>query len=131
MPGLIASGAYRNCINSESQWLGFRIFFVTLQKIGKMASELEHAVDILTERVKRLIARQDTLLQELATLEDRLTTMEAASGRLRAELTAMSTNCEFLAMSHRLASSPDQLMRTRRLIAKMIRNIDRTIDDLK
>lgn len=121
----------RNCIKSESHPLGFRIFFVTLQKIGTMASEPEHAVDILTGRVKRLIARQNTLLQELAVLEGRVADIEAASSRLRAELTTMSTNCEFLAMSHRLASSPDQLMQTRRLIAKMIRNIDRAVEDLK
>lgn len=96
-----------------------------------MASEPEHAVDILTERVERLIARQTTLLQKLADLQGRLADLEEVTNRLRSELTTMSVNCEYLAMSHRLASSPDQLMQTRRLIAKMIRNIDRAIEDLK
>lgn len=109
----------------------FRFFFVTLQKIGTMGSEPEHAVEVLTERVNRLIERQNTLLQELAELRSRVADLETTNSGLQADLSAMTVNCEFLAMSHRLASSPDRLLQTRRLIAKMTRNIDRAIEDLR
>lgn len=112
-------------------FIGFPIFFVPLQKIGTMASELHHTMSVLAGSVKRLIDRNEVLRQELAAIRCRMVDLEADNARLRADLEAKSTDCEFLVMSHRLASSPDQLVQTRRLVAKMIRNIDRAIDDLK
>ncbi|MDE6836456.1 MAG: hypothetical protein K2J03_05835, partial [Muribaculaceae bacterium] len=40
-------------------------------------------------------------------------------------------DAEFLAISHRLAQNPDTIITARRLISKMIRNIDRCIEMLK
>lgn len=88
-------------------------------------------MSVLTGRVERLIGRNTALRQELSAVQARLTDLEDENARLRAEIKAKSLDCDFLVMSHRLASSPDQLMQTRRLIAKMIRNIDRAIADLK
>ncbi|MBD5298353.1 MAG: hypothetical protein HDS22_00030 [Bacteroides sp.] len=47
------------------------------------------------------------------------------------ELDIARTDAEFLTMSHRLASSPDSIISTRRHIARLIRTIDNCISMLK
>ena len=95
------------------------------------------AANLLTllEELKRKIsdfAAQNTALrkenEELRTANEELRrrAAEADSERDKALL-----DCEYLAMSHKLAESPDNLVDTRRHISKLIRNIDRCLEMLK
>lgn len=87
-------------------------------------TELKTRVKALTEENRRLRMRN----AELEALGRQLTerTEEAERKRHRAELDA-----EYLAVSHKLAEDPDTLIKTRRHIAQMIRNIDRCLEMLK
>lgn len=96
-----------------------------------MAANLLASLDELAERVaslqrikQDLEARNRMLEQENADL--RRETAEALAARDRIQL-----DCDFLAVSHKLADSPDTLVDTRRRIAGLIRNIDRCLEMLK
>lgn len=85
---------------------------------------LKSRVKDLTEENSRLRAENSELQATAATLRKRAE--EADTLRSRAELDA-----EYLAVSHKLASDPDTLIKARRHIAQLIRNIDRCLDMLR
>ncbi|MDE6297785.1 MAG: hypothetical protein K2L89_08055, partial [Muribaculaceae bacterium] len=75
-------------------------------------------IDALSESVT-LLREQNRLLEEeneslRRTIED--TTLQRDKAQLESE---------FLAVSHRLAQDPDSIIEARRLIGRLIRNIDR------
>lgn len=81
-------------------------------------------IESFKAEVARIEERCERLEEENRELQRRVE--EAESARERAML-----DVEFLAVSHRLADNPDKLVDTRRLIAGLIRNIDRCIEMLK
>lgn len=96
-----------------------------------MADTLRAALEELKMRVKALTTENRRLRDLNAKLESQNSTLkeltsEAERRRQRAEL-----DVEFLAVSHKLADTPDTLVATRRHISQMIRNIDRCLEMLK
>lgn len=82
-------------------------------------------------RIRELVEHNESLRRRNAELERenadlRMEAQEALRARKRAELDA-----EYLAVSHKLADNPDNLIATRRHIARLIRNIDRCLEMLK
>ena len=96
-----------------------------------MAASLLSMLDTLEGKIKELLEKNSALSIHNETLkaenEDlRRQIAEAIKERDRARL-----DSEYLAMSHKLADSPDTLVDTRRHFSKMIRNIDRCLEMLK
>lgn len=96
-----------------------------------MAEPLLTILEQLDARVQALQSENERLRNRAATLETenadlRRAADESARTRDRALLDA-----EFLAVSHRLADSPESLVSARRHIARLIRNIDRCLEMLK
>ncbi|MBD5236567.1 MAG: hypothetical protein HDS62_03385 [Bacteroidales bacterium] len=96
-----------------------------------MASSLIQVLQSLREKI-------DTLNEEVAALRSRNRLLEEDNEVLRRsirdseqERDRAKLDAEFLAISHRLAQNPDTIITARRLISKMIRNIDRCIEMLK
>lgn len=88
-------------------------------------------LDRLQSHIRELIASNESLRRRNAELERENADLlqmadEAEQARHRAELDA-----EYLAVSHKLADNPDNLIATRRRIAQLIRNIDRCLEMLK
>ena len=81
-------------------------------------------IEVRREQYERLSERTRQLEEENAEL--RRLAAEAQQERDRARLDA-----DYLAVSHKLADSPDTLVSTRRHLAKLIRNIDRCLEMLK
>lgn len=73
---------------------------------------------------RNLMARIEVLEHEKEDLQQELE-------EKKRELDIARTDAEFLTMSHRLASSPDSIISTRRHIARLIRTIDNCISMLK
>lgn len=85
-----------------------------------------------------LESRLEGLAKQLRSLEERNRELEIRNAELlrdaqeaRAERDRALRDAEYLAVSHKLADSPDVLVDTRRHIAQMIRNIDRCLVMLK
>ena len=92
-----------------------------------MAATLHEAIRRLTEKVDMLeayylasLARQREMAEENAELR-------AEARRLEQELRNARRDNEFLALSHKLASHPDEVVRARRQIAGLISDIDKCI----
>ncbi|MDE5790899.1 MAG: hypothetical protein K2H96_06705 [Muribaculaceae bacterium] len=81
-------------------------------------------IGALKESVDELRARNRMLEEENEVL--RRTIEDTARERDKAKLES-----DFLAVSHRLAQDPDTIIDARRLIGRLIRNIDRCIEMLK
>ena len=86
--------------------------------------QIDRKIKGLNEQISRLRKRNEELAAENADL--RLRAEEADRQRDRAQLDA-----EFMAVSHKLADDPDSLLKARRHIAQLIRNIDRCLEMLK
>ncbi len=88
--------------------------------------------------LEKLEARQKELREEMESLRVRNRELEEENADLRRkEAEALGArdkallDVEYLSVSHRLAEDPDSLIETRRVIAGLIRNIDRCIAMLK
>lgn len=87
-------------------------------------SRLEGSLVELTKRVRDLEKRNRELLVENSGLQKKLRETEEENHRL-------SLDAQFLAVSYKLADSPDSLHEARRRISNLIRNIDRCLEMLK
>ncbi|MDE7413049.1 MAG: hypothetical protein K2N05_04560 [Muribaculaceae bacterium] len=81
-------------------------------------------IDVLKENVEDLRVRNRILEEENQAL--RRTVEDTRRERDKAKLES-----DFLSVSHRLAQDPDSIIDARRLISRLIRNIDRCIEMLK
>ncbi|MBD5272831.1 MAG: hypothetical protein HDS42_06165 [Bacteroides sp.] len=96
-----------------------------------MARSLLTVLDSLREKIDALNRGVETLRTRNRELEEenevlRRTIEDTVRERDKARL-----DSDFLAVSHRLAQDPDQIIDARRLISRLIRNIDRCIEMLK
>lgn len=96
-----------------------------------MARSLLTVLDSLREKIDALNRGVETLRTRNRELEEenevlRRTIEDTVRERDKARL-----DSDFLAVSHRLAQDPDQIIDSRRLISRLIRNIDRCIEMLK
>lgn len=86
--------------------------------------DLEHKVVALQAEMEELRTKNSELASENSDLRKR--EAEAQEAKEQALL-----DVEYLRVSYRLAESPDSLAETRKVIAGLIRNIDRCIEMLK
>lgn len=96
-----------------------------------MATPLQSILETLREKIAGMRRECEELRERNRLLEEenaqyRLQAEEAGKERDKALLDA-----EFLAVSHRLADSPDTIVTARRQLARLIRNIDRCLELLK
>lgn len=96
-----------------------------------MAATLLSILEDLNLRIRQLTSRNADLEQENAALRDTNEDLRRRAAEADAARDKALLDCEFLAMSHKLADSPDRLVDTRRHIARLIRNIDRCLEMLK
>ena len=89
-----------------------------------MLSRLEERIKSLNLQISELQVSNETLKAENEDL--RRKAEESQKALDRAELDA-----QYLAVSYKLADSPDNLIKARRHISQLIRNIDRCIEMLK
>ncbi len=85
----------------------------------------------LEQRIEQLQGEMEDLRRKNSELEElnaELIKREEAALRVRDEAL---TDVEYLKVSYKLAATPDSLVETRKVIAGLIRNIDRCIEMLK
>ena len=86
-----------------------------------MAVNLQTILESIRQKASGLAARCESLARA----------SEAENRALKEQVEQLKTDNEFLIVSHRLAQSPDEIVRSRRLISGWIRDIDRCISQLK
>lgn len=96
-----------------------------------MAANLLTDLDILEARLRQTTATLKALRERNRELEQRNAELLRDAQEARRERDKALQDAEYLAVSHKLADSPDTLLDTRRHIARLIRNIDRCLVMLK
>lgn len=96
-----------------------------------MARDLISILDTLEHKIEELQTEMEELRQRNAELEQlNVDLQRKETNALKAKEQAI-LDAEYLKVSHRLAESPDSLVETRKIIAGLIRNIDRCIEMLR
>lgn len=92
-----------------------------------MAATLRETIQRLTERIDMLEAYYLASLERQRGLAEENAELRAEARRLEEELRLSRRDNEYLALSHKLASHPDEVVRARRQIAGLISDIDKCI----
>lgn len=95
-----------------------------------MAATLQETIRRLAERIEMLEASYRAALERQKVLEEENSELRADAARMEQELKSARLDNEFLALSHKLASHPDEVVRARRHIAGLISDIDKCISQL-
>lgn len=96
-----------------------------------MAESLEHILQQLESEIGELAAHNARLLARNKQLEAENADLVSKAREAEEERDRARLDADFLAVSHKLADNPDNLIATRRRIAQLIRNIDRCLEMLK
>ena len=96
-----------------------------------MATSLQEKLESMLQKISELETLCDMMRSDKESLEDENARLHAENIRLRGEVKAAGTDIEFLKVSHRLASSPDEIIKARRHLAGLIRDLDKCIAQLK
>ncbi|MBD5200892.1 MAG: hypothetical protein HDS74_06555 [Bacteroidales bacterium] len=96
-----------------------------------MGVSLSVLTNELTEKVSILAGRYSALQAENKSLRDENAALRSDLKSTQDELKKAQLDNSFLVLSHRLAQSPEALVESRKMIAALIRDIDRCIAQLK
>ncbi len=96
-----------------------------------MASSLHDVIAGLSARISDLERAYEHEREANARLQAEIEGMRADLRQQASELERERADKDFLAVSHRLASEPEEIVSARRRIAKMISDIDKCISQLK
>lgn len=96
-----------------------------------MATSLLSVLESLREKIAAMAANVEKLRENNTSLQMENDELRRQLRQALKERDEARLESEFLAVSHKLADDPDKIIDARRLIAGMIRNIDRCIEMLK
>ena len=96
-----------------------------------MADSLISILNKLDVKIKGLTAEIEQLRIRNEALETENENLRRQAEEANAERDRALLDAEYLAVSHQLADNPDNIVKTRRQISQLIRNIDRCLEMLK
>ena len=96
-----------------------------------MASSLLSVLESMRVKIDSLTENVETLREKNRMLEEENEVLRRTIDETRIERDKAKLESDFLTVSHRLADDPDSIIDARRLISRLIRNIDRCIEMLK
>lgn len=96
-----------------------------------MATPLPDILDTLRLQIEARRKEYARLKERNRLLEEENADLRRLAAEAQKEREKAMLDAEFLAVSHKLADSPDTLVSVRRHLARLIRNIDRCLEMLK
>ncbi|MBO4965439.1 MAG: hypothetical protein J6C81_04145 [Muribaculaceae bacterium] len=96
-----------------------------------MAVPLSVLTEELKRKIERLASKYAEGVAERESLRAQVDMLKTDIERMRKELDKARLDIQFLTVSHKLAQSPDALVDTRKVVAALIRDIDKCIAQLK
>lgn len=96
-----------------------------------MATPLPDILDTLRIQIEARRKEYARLKERNRLLEEENADLRRLAAEAQKEREKAMLDAEFLAVSHKLADSPDTLVSARRHLARLIRNIDRCLEMLK
>ena len=96
-----------------------------------MATPFPDILDTLRLQIEARRKEYARLKERNRLLEEENADLRRLAAEAQKEREKAMLDAEFLAVSHKLADSPDTLVSARRHLARLIRNIDRCLEMLK
>ncbi len=96
-----------------------------------MAGYISPILSSIREKLASLAERNRNLMRINGEQSIQIADLKAEIERLNAEIKALKSDNDFLAVSHRLAAGPDEIVKSRRMIEGWIREIDKCISRIK
>ena len=93
--------------------------------------ELIQSISLLSKKIDSLLERQRILQEKIQKLEEINRELTTRHQHDVEEIEKARKDIEFLSLSHRLADSPEALVSARKIIARLIRNVDSCIRMIK
>lgn len=92
-----------------------------------MAASLVSLLQGVEEKIGVLSSIGPQIFDKVQKLEEENALLKQEVEEKDKEIERLSTDIEYLTVSHKLAESPDSLIEARRMIARLIRRIDKCI----
>ena len=92
-----------------------------------MAHKLITELNSVENKISNLLAIHQKLIEKISSLEDENKFLKKELDKKNKIIDKANLDIEYLTISHKLASSPEALIATRRQIARLIRTIDNCI----
>jgi uncharacterized coiled-coil protein SlyX len=96
-----------------------------------MADGLSEILSTVLQQVDELIQINSEVRSKLAEKEKEIDGLNYELAKTRKELETAYKDIDYLKVSYKLASNPNDLIESRRYISRIIRNIDKCISELK
>ena len=96
-----------------------------------MAAPLLDVLSSLKEKIEEQRGKYARLRERNRQLEEENAELRRLAAEAQKERDRALLDAEYLAVSHKLADSPDALVSARRRLSRLIRNIDRCLEMLK
>lgn len=95
-----------------------------------MAVELQQTVDRIAAKSRIILERYEIMKRQVKADAERIAQLEDAIARTRAENDKLRSRIEYLGIAATVAPGREDVERTRALLARLIREIDKCIADL-
>lgn len=95
-----------------------------------MASELRERLERLQRKSAVLVEKYQALLVQSQQTAHELEEKTATIAHLQAQVEQLEHDNRYLRMAHTVAATPEAVVQTRAMIAKLVRDIDRCISQL-
>lgn len=95
-----------------------------------MAVELQQTIDRVNAKARIILERYEIMKRQRREDVERMAMLEKELEKTKAENQQLRSNVEYLKMASIIAPGREDVERTRALLAKLVREIDRCIIDL-
>ena len=109
---------------------GEKIIVTFVKNWRDMAVNLHKMLERISEKSEQLARRYEHSRSEILQLEQKVADLKLEIEELKRSIRELSVENESLRVSHKLAPTPNDVIKSRRLIAGLVREIDKCISQL-
>lgn len=95
-----------------------------------MANELQDTLTRIIAKSKVMVEKYHALAAGKQLAEEQLAEVRAENEKLRAEVERVHRENEYLRMAHSIAPTPEAVAKSKSVISKIVRDIDKCINQL-
>lgn len=95
-----------------------------------MAADLRQKLEVISGKARLLTERYELVIKEKTAALERISDLEATVDRQRNEIERLKQQLGFQLIATTLAPSREELDRSRTVLSKLVREIDKCIDEL-
>lgn len=95
-----------------------------------MAADLRQKLEVISGKARLLTERYELVLKERTAALERISDLEATVERQLSEIERLKQQLEFQLIATTIAPSREELDRSRTILSKLVREIDKCIDEL-